>query len=90
MFEILRESVFSDSSEISLQVIAFAEQLKTLYDVELHRRKFKSATLKILKAIISRHSEDQNTFFTTTVSKEKTRAIKAKFSEFERDFFSFD
>ncbi len=90
MFEILRESVFFDSSKISLQVIALAEQLKALYDVELYRRKFKTATLKILKAIISRHSEDQNTFFTTTVSKEKTRAVKAKFSEFEKDFFSFD
>jgi hypothetical protein len=90
MFEILRESIFSDSSKISLQIIALAEQLKILYDVELHKRKFKSATLKILKAIISRHTEDQNTFFTTTISKEKTRTVKAKFSEFERDLFSFD
>ncbi len=46
--------------------------------------------MKVLKAIISRHSENQNTFFTTTTSKEKTRAVKAKFSESEKELFSFD
>jgi hypothetical protein len=86
----LKNLILSESSLLSKTVIALAKQLKTLYDVELHKRKFKLTTLKILKAIISRHSENQNTFFITTASREKTRAVKAKFSKFEKEFFSFD
>jgi hypothetical protein len=86
----MSQATFSDSSNISSEVIALAEQLKTLYDVELHKKKFKSTTLKTLKAIISRHLENQDTFFITTASKKKTRTVKAKFSKLEKELFSFD
>jgi hypothetical protein len=54
----LKNSVLSELSLLSETVIALAGQLKALYDVGLHKRKFKPTTLKILKAIVSRHSED--------------------------------
>jgi hypothetical protein len=82
-----KESVYSDSSLLSIQIIQTSRHLKALWDVELHKRRIKSI-VRIIFEIIYHLYSDENLRQIVEKSKEKIRVISVVKDSSQN--FSFD
>ncbi len=84
----MSQAAFFDSSDISSEVIALVRQLKTLSNVELHRRRIKFAVREVFKNIALLFFENSMISKISSI-KNKIRAVKAELEHTQKSF-SFD
>ncbi len=79
------QAAFFDSSNISSEVIALIRQLKTLSNVELHKRRIKFAVREMFKNIILLFFENSMISKISSI-KNKIKAVKAELKHTQKSF----
>ncbi len=82
-----RENVFSERSDLTLETIILARQLKALLDANLHKRRIKSTSRKVIDIVCRLYSD---TTSKSVFEKMKNKIRTSKELDDSQEQFSFD